>query len=329
MSVGLKCDFDSQFHPIQHLYRCQQCSMQSCSDCTTKQVAGIYCPNCLFEVASGSVRSEHGHCGRACLKCPACLSTLTICNINEKVVVSCGHCRWDSRIPNLTFEKPTAIPKQIKSMLYRPDEMEFNRLKEYYSKLVQYQKDSKFKPNFESVAASKEFQPIELLTDTGDVPSLELLVAQTCWGLRSSRDESMVPVRFKLKSKIVKLCPGCANVLIKPDPKIGSTQFLVDQSAWDSVPRIKVKQWVNESILLEIVNPFSDCIKFILQSSDTLRLKEQTETELLPFEDNFEKYGGYKKEFRVIPNTLLRTHRFTLRFIVGGVERLVEYELNN
>ena len=329
MSVGLKCDFDSRFHPIQHLYRCQQCSMQSCSDCTTKQVAGIYCPNCLFEVASGSVRSEHGHCGRACLKCPACLSTLTICNINEKVVVSCGHCRWDSRIPNLTFEKPTAIPKQIKSMLYRPDEMEFNRLKEYYSKLVQYQKDSKCKPNFESISASKEFQPIELLPDRGDVPSLESLVAQTCWGLRSSRNESMAPVRFKLKSKIVKLCPGCANVLIKPDPKIGSTQFLVDQSAWDSVPRIRVRHWVDESILLEIVNPFSESIKFILHSSATLRLKELTETELQPFEDNFEKYGGHKKEFRIFPIAHLRTHRFILSFKIGGDESLVEYELNN
>ena len=48
----------SSFHPLHTLFFCEECDAVRCNRCVTVEVSGYYCPNCLFEVPSASVRAE-------------------------------------------------------------------------------------------------------------------------------------------------------------------------------------------------------------------------------------------------------------------------------
>lgn len=44
--------------PIEHLLYCTECHQVRCPRCITEEVVCWYCPGCLFEVPSSTVRSE-------------------------------------------------------------------------------------------------------------------------------------------------------------------------------------------------------------------------------------------------------------------------------
>lgn len=46
------------FHPLHNLFFCEECDAIRCNRCVLLEVSGYYCPNCLFEVPSASVRAE-------------------------------------------------------------------------------------------------------------------------------------------------------------------------------------------------------------------------------------------------------------------------------
>jgi hypothetical protein len=46
------------FHPLHSLFFCEECDAVRCNRCVSIEVSGYYCPNCLFEVPSASVRAE-------------------------------------------------------------------------------------------------------------------------------------------------------------------------------------------------------------------------------------------------------------------------------
>ena len=46
------------FHRLPSLYFCEECDSVRCNRCVSIEVSGYYCPNCLFEVPSASVRAE-------------------------------------------------------------------------------------------------------------------------------------------------------------------------------------------------------------------------------------------------------------------------------
>ena len=46
------------FHPLHNLFFCEECDAVRCNRCVLVEVSGYYCPNCLFEVPSASVRAE-------------------------------------------------------------------------------------------------------------------------------------------------------------------------------------------------------------------------------------------------------------------------------
>ncbi len=46
------------FQPLHALYFCEECDRVRCNRCVAVEVSGYYCPNCLFEVPSASVRAE-------------------------------------------------------------------------------------------------------------------------------------------------------------------------------------------------------------------------------------------------------------------------------
>ena len=140
------------FHPLHELFFCEECDAVRCNRCVSVEVSGYYCPNCLFEVPSASVRAEKNRsvcrlfcrdlasqdvlslplrCARNCFMCPNCRNTLSIVPsdppdvddgrslaVNVAAVgeppffLYCNHCRWDSAEVDITFEKPTGLAGQ-------------------------------------------------------------------------------------------------------------------------------------------------------------------------------------------------------------------------
>jgi dynactin-4 len=133
----------ASFHPLHSLFFCEECDAVRCNRCVAVEVSGYYCPNCLFEVPSASVRAEKNRwailtllirllftstrCARNCFSCPICRSTLqvvasdppdggdgrpsvSLSNVGEPpFFLYCNHCRWDSAEVGITFEKPTGL----------------------------------------------------------------------------------------------------------------------------------------------------------------------------------------------------------------------------
>ncbi|KAI0248601.1 dynactin p62 family-domain-containing protein [Lactifluus subvellereus] len=140
------------FHPLHELFFCEECDAVRCNRCVSVEVSGYYCPNCLFEVPSASVRAEKNRCARNCFMCPNCRNTLSVVPsdppdaddegslaVNSTVVgeppfyLYCNYCRWDSAEVDITFEKPTGLAAQLQKFEdSAPDSLEFERLKEHF-----------------------------------------------------------------------------------------------------------------------------------------------------------------------------------------------------
>ncbi|GJE99005.1 dynactin p62 [Phanerochaete sordida] len=139
------------FHALHNLYFCEECDAIRCNHCVMVEVSGYYCPNCLFEVPSASVRAEKNRCARNCFMCPSCKNTLSVVpsdppdngdgrippTINAAgeppFFLYCNHCRWDSAEVGITFEKPTGLAAQLQKFEdSAPESLEFERLKEHF-----------------------------------------------------------------------------------------------------------------------------------------------------------------------------------------------------
>ncbi|CAG8511656.1 12928_t:CDS:2 [Acaulospora morrowiae] len=138
--------------PISKLYFCDDCHQIRCPRCVQEEIVCFYCPNCLFEVPTASVKSERNRCARNCFQCPICQNTLSVVASSEPPLanppaalnmtptgapyfLSCGVCRWDSQEIGMTFEKATGLALQLqKTEDERPDVKEFDHLKEHFEK---------------------------------------------------------------------------------------------------------------------------------------------------------------------------------------------------
>jgi dynactin-4 len=127
------------FHPLNTLFFCEECDAVRCNRCVSVEVSSYYCPNCLFEVPSASVRAEKNRCvvfaslgllaecvlrcARNCFMCPNCRNTLAAVPADPEsgdgripagvaegpYIMYCNYCRWDSAEIGITFEKPTGL----------------------------------------------------------------------------------------------------------------------------------------------------------------------------------------------------------------------------
>ncbi|KDQ25456.1 hypothetical protein PLEOSDRAFT_1045039 [Pleurotus ostreatus PC15] len=138
------------FHPLHTLFFCEECDAVRCNRCVSVEVSGYYCPNCLFEVPSASVRAEKNRCARNCFQCPNCMNTLSVVpsdppemygNVSgageAPFFLYCNHCRWDSAEVGITFEKPTGLAAQLhKTEESAPEALEFDRLREHFEPFI-------------------------------------------------------------------------------------------------------------------------------------------------------------------------------------------------
>ncbi|TPX34186.1 hypothetical protein SmJEL517_g03075 [Synchytrium microbalum] len=155
---------------LPNLYWCDSCHQIKCWKCTLDQVACYFCPNCLFEVPSASVKADRNMCARNCFSCPICETTLAVVasieitegSTRESTTtpptqsttttepappvthyLSCPTCHWDSRQVNIQFEKPTGLAMQLrKGEDERPDIKEFDALKEYFDRIIKISADA-------------------------------------------------------------------------------------------------------------------------------------------------------------------------------------------
>ncbi|KAG0376849.1 hypothetical protein BGX24_007129 [Mortierella sp. AD032] len=135
-------------HSLSRLYFCDSCDEIRCPKCTQDEIVCYYCPNCLFDVPTASVKSEKHKCSRNCFECPICQSTLAVMSDDPdagaftpgmaapgKFHLACNMCQWNSQEIGMTFEKPTGLAVQLqKTEDSLPDVKEFDRLKDHLEK---------------------------------------------------------------------------------------------------------------------------------------------------------------------------------------------------
>ncbi|CAE6472393.1 unnamed protein product [Rhizoctonia solani] len=146
----------TEFHPLTSLYFCEECDAVRCPRCVALEVSGYYCPNCLFEVPSASVRGEKNRCARNCFQCPHCRNTLSVVPSDPPerepgsrlpiiinpvgeppFILYCSFCRWDSEEVGISFEKPTGLALQLQRFEdSAPETLEFDRLKDHFEPLI-------------------------------------------------------------------------------------------------------------------------------------------------------------------------------------------------
>ncbi|KAG7445718.1 uncharacterized protein BT62DRAFT_896625 [Guyanagaster necrorhizus] len=143
------------FHSLHSLFFCEECDAVRCNRCVSVEVSGYFCPNCLFEVPSASVRAEKNRCARNCFMCPNCRNTLSVVSSDPpdpgdgrlSITMStvgeppfflfCNHCRWDSAEVGITFEKPTGLAAQLQKFEdSTPESLEFDKLKEHFEPVI-------------------------------------------------------------------------------------------------------------------------------------------------------------------------------------------------
>ncbi|KAI8979680.1 dynactin p62 family-domain-containing protein [Mycotypha africana] len=54
----LSKEASSYLYPLSRLYFCEDCHQIRCPSCVQDEIISYYCPNCLFEVPTASVKSE-------------------------------------------------------------------------------------------------------------------------------------------------------------------------------------------------------------------------------------------------------------------------------
>ncbi|KAI5454086.1 hypothetical protein NCC49_005077 [Naganishia albida] len=119
-------------HPLDALYFCDACDAIRCARCVQLEVASYFCPGCLFEVPSASVRAERNRCARNCFQCPACPAALHVVPSDPPrppppppdssasssagqapYYLECRACGWNSSSIDLSFDKPVGLAHQV------------------------------------------------------------------------------------------------------------------------------------------------------------------------------------------------------------------------
>lgn len=256
-----QCSGKHDLSELAKLYWCLDCKALKCIKCTTDEIVCVYCPSCLFEVPSASIKNERANCGRNCFKCPICVAPLQVVTDNgTKHFLDCLNCGWDSLEIGMHFERPTGLSAQMqKNDQNRPDLVEFLNLKAYYDKMFRHYKSrttptssflsrtvgalgflstNKIKPSgpFEDYKRSEienqDRHIVDPKLDLETATALQQKLMQVSGGCHVSTASGLKPLRVPLNTKRLRKCRECQNVLVKPDAKALSVEFPIKSMAW-------------------------------------------------------------------------------------------------
>ncbi|KAI0476873.1 dynactin p62 family-domain-containing protein [Xylaria cf. heliscus] len=124
-------------YPLEYLLYCDVCHQIRCPRCVTEEIVTIYCPNCLFEVGSSSLKTEGNRCTRSCFQCPICIGPLAVQALESAPepsllsadrtntptpagpwILTCSYCHWNSSEIGVKFDKPQGIFGQLQKLRY-------------------------------------------------------------------------------------------------------------------------------------------------------------------------------------------------------------------
>ncbi|KAJ1994472.1 hypothetical protein H4R33_000256 [Dimargaris cristalligena] len=158
-------------HPLCDLYFCEDCLQLRCGGCVFEEIASYYCPSCLFEVPSASVKAEKNRCARNCFECPRCFHNLLVVEDTDQLTappfmsstasspregsvgggsgggansppvqpyyLQCTLCRWSSRDIGMAFEKQTGLAGQMQKLdQFQAPLREFDHLKSHLESML-------------------------------------------------------------------------------------------------------------------------------------------------------------------------------------------------
>ncbi|KAH8673551.1 dynactin Arp1 p62 subunit RO2 [Xylariales sp. PMI_506] len=122
-------------YPIEYLLYCVDCNQIRCPRCVSEELVTIYCPSCLFEVGTSSLKAEGNRCTRSCFQCPICIGPLAVQSLEaapEPALLSpegaappptsgpwalcCSYCNWSSTDIGVKFDKPQGIFSQLSKL---------------------------------------------------------------------------------------------------------------------------------------------------------------------------------------------------------------------
>ncbi|KAG5519346.1 hypothetical protein PMAC_001971 [Pneumocystis sp. 'macacae'] len=226
-------------------------------------------------------------------------------------VMECPYCQWTSAEINMIFEKPTGLNAQLKNLSteFSRKKLFYNKLKAYYeeihgtlklhtndhsaiSKLTNiYEKiskrkiiENKKKPNiFNFDNNSRDLQDDqEIIKKMSEIKNLDEIatVKQRFYQLNHVIFKNdLKPIPYLLRTKRLKRCRSCKNILINPENKPMSTKFHVKLIAMNFLPTISLKCFpgpisncslgkllpnVANLFLLTVTNPLYEKIKVFL-----------------------------------------------------------------
>lgn len=117
-------------YPLEHLLFCTECCELRCPRCYYEEALSYYCPSCLQDRTSTSVKTESNRCPQSCHQCPVCSSSLVVnryadvsgedVNQDPKAgpfILSCPYCAWTSLDADIQFKHRVNISNQLKEAL--------------------------------------------------------------------------------------------------------------------------------------------------------------------------------------------------------------------
>ncbi|KAF2860801.1 dynactin p62 [Piedraia hortae CBS 480.64] len=120
-------------YPLETLLFCDECDAIRCPRCWAEEVLCWYCPTCLFEVPSPSIKGEGNRCPRSCYNCPICAVSLVVTTLppkhdtgllkpsatpEEAYTLQCQCCDWSSVDVGIKLNKPARITEQLSKQRY-------------------------------------------------------------------------------------------------------------------------------------------------------------------------------------------------------------------
>ncbi|KAI1467060.1 dynactin p62 [Daldinia caldariorum] len=127
-------------YPLDYLLYCDVCHQIRCPRCVAEELVTIYCPNCLFEVGSSSIKTEGNRCTRSCFQCPVCIGPLAVQSLETAPepslltaesasasppsgpwILACSYCNWNSAEIGVKFDKPQGIFSQLSKLRHGED----------------------------------------------------------------------------------------------------------------------------------------------------------------------------------------------------------------
>ncbi|KAJ3304058.1 hypothetical protein HDV03_003172 [Kappamyces sp. JEL0829] len=289
-TVVYSCHGCTHSQPLALLYWCQTCLKLECEQCVRTEIACTFCPMCLFEVPSTSIRAERGCCGRNCFYCPVCIQTpLAIQPVGEesdqpmKYKLECSVCDWDSLAVGLLFDRPTGLVAQIHQLQHgsKQDVVEFMHRKEHLEKtavhFAKMEQDALQKKRFRSLHGPRgqlrgpplapplyasSFKEDDIVNAWSRIPAphdeiatLKQRMCQTNQGIYPSLVSELYPLRVLLRTRQSKQCRFCPEFLVKPEAKAQSIQFLTKSTGYSHIPQIVISETAQGQTRLVVTNP--------------------------------------------------------------------------